>query len=94
MALPKAPPSQSGEFNDDSHIVINGFEGGRLECLHCGDTYSPTMPCSMGIYGAILSAWSKDHESCVLISKGRRGDAPMPGKITVVKTGYDGPCTQ
>jgi len=61
------------------HVVINGAsDPGQLECMNCGATYVPSMPCSINTYIAILDSFGGDHEGCEYREEGRLGTAQRP----------------
>lgn len=60
----------------NDHIVIKNVNSGyELECLHCGQTYSPTLPCPMDIFQAICESFQETHEDCEQIVTENAEDA-------------------
>jgi hypothetical protein len=81
MALPEL--EEEWEFKDSpSHCVINSkVDGGRFDCLHCGTTYLPALPCAIDMYLAMMQSFIKSHKDCELLTENRRGEAPTPEEI-------------
>lgn len=49
----------------NKHVIVkNVRKGYELECLNCGMTYTPALPCPMDIFVAITETFSKKHEGC------------------------------
>ena len=48
-----------------NHIFIKNQDGGYLMwCEHCGDQYSPALPCSFDVMSGILDGFLKSHCDC------------------------------
>lgn len=43
------------------HVVLRGS---GFACLHCGQSYEPSMPCPMDIYAASAKSFQKAHARC------------------------------
>jgi len=43
------------------HVVMQGNE---FVCLHCKETYAPTIPCSMIMFSTMAKQFSSEHREC------------------------------
>lgn len=48
---------------DDRHVVQN-FETGALECLHCGNSYTMALPCNLSVWLAAVREYIRQHKRC------------------------------
>lgn len=51
------------KVQDRAYIVWN-VESGLMACQHCGNVYSPHIPCLLDMMIAMLRVWSKAHRHC------------------------------
>lgn len=70
------------------HVVLNGSDHpGRLECMNCGDVYTPAVPCSITTYLAILESFGEQHGDCEYRKENRLGPADHPTDSTSAARG-------
>jgi hypothetical protein len=52
------------------HVIINAGAGGRFDCLHCGESYSPTYPVPVDLLSSMMKSWAGTHNRCKVGAKG------------------------
>lgn len=45
------------------------LEGQKFKCKVCGETYSPTIPCSLGMISVMMRQFVRDHKKCKKIKE-------------------------
>lgn len=85
-------------------VILNpAHDGGRLECLRCGDAYLPNYPIPISLMVALTNAFTKQHRGCALGVEGLRchycckpGHGPLDCptlKVTTPEAWWSGPDT-
>ena len=53
------------ENKDHDWIVLNyAVQPSRLECRRCGASYTPSLPCAISMFVAVINEFTKTHKRC------------------------------